>query len=332
LDQQEPPGPEGNAPPPAAGQEEDRLGLAAQRGRRDAGRGRELLPEVEVLGALEAVDVGETEEAVLHEAQADLGDAEAAEVSRDFILPPPIRRVQPERAGRCPGHGMAGLELQPPRGVREVRDPLAGHVYRVELVERLVAGPERPGRAQREERTAQLRLDVVAVAAISEGEQRAHARAAQPRVAEGDVGLVAVQARPPGELELLAAAQEVPLGEADGPDVAVADLGEPEAWNRGPGVERRDAHINRVGPPARRGPGLDPRVAEEAEPPQIALGLRQRFVVGAIAGAREQLAPDHRLAGEDVRAVGQAVRPRAPPLLLDHPLPADPTPYHHPPP
>jgi hypothetical protein len=200
--------------------------------------------------------------------------------------------------------------------VREIGHALAVLIQGIELVEGLDPRPERPGGGQGEERALDQELAAAAVAAVRQGHEGLHARAGHAGVEEGDERLVAVDVGPALDLDPLPAAEQVSLPDAQGPHAPVADLGHAQVRDGRPGVEGRDAHVHSLRAAARRGDGLDPRVAKEAGAAQVALGLRERLAVRATAGGHEQLAADHRLARARVQAIGEPIRPGEPTVAL----------------
>ena len=84
------------------------------------------MAQVEVLRALEPVDVREAQVSVLDEAQAGLRDAEPAEVGLHAVAAIAVGAVEPQRAVRGASDRAPPLEVQGPPLVGQVGDPPKG--------------------------------------------------------------------------------------------------------------------------------------------------------------------------------------------------------------
>ena len=274
-----------------------------KRGRGEAEEQAHLAAQVEVLGALHAVEVALDHEAVAHRLEAHPGVGEgavggsqehrlqgAAGAREDVARVgeaglPAVGRVA-DQAGR-----QAAVDLDEIGLVMEVGGDLPRLVEVLQAVVVVAQQAERPAGVERVEGLLDLQALPAAVAVVGVGGEQADAAPQQVRILEADQIRGAVDRADAGEVDLLAGAQEVAVLEREARAVAPAGAAEGGPPRESPDVARRHLDVD-LAVVAQDGADVD--------------------VVEVVVGAQQPRRLLDQLGGEDVPRLEQE-------LLGDHP-------------
>src|SRR5579864_5778008 len=291
---------------PAAVAPEDRRGPAEP--------GGEHPPEVEVLGALDLLEVADGDEAVLDELVADpgigegavggggVGRREAGSRGEEVAI---VGEAEAEALGEAVEQAgrQAAVDLEEVAPLAEAVDDLAAVVERVDadVVQRRDA--RRPAGVEGVEGALDVEGAGVAVAVVGEGEVDDAVGVAQAGVAVTDQLRGAVDVLEPRHLDVLAGAEEVLVLDVERGAVGAAGAAEVEAELQRPDVPRQHLEIDLA---LVLGDRPDGRLVQVAVVAQQPLALAQGLGRVGVAGLEEQLALDHLGPGGAVQAVDEA--------------------------
>jgi hypothetical protein len=117
---------------------------------------------------------------------------------------------------------------------------------------------------------------------------------------------VSIDIRTVSHFDPLAPPEKVMLRGTQAPDYLVPHFGESNLGHSGPGIKGDDSDIDFA---LFAGNGLDTRVSQKSEGPEVALGLSESFRVKGLPGSKEKLLPYDLFPSTDMELIGQAIDP-----------------------
>ena len=286
---------------------DERRLLSAERRRRQPQHRVRLGSEVEVLGPLELVDVRQPHEPVRHRSQADFGPAVVAAVAAHLRPVRPVGAVHTHGMVVAAQQGVTGFqvdELPPQRQPLDLDAVLDDRLRPRDVHD---SGRERPRIPQGQISALDREESLVTIAEPGGRCRQTEVRSEQLRVLIAHAIRHPIQVLPVRNGDRLPEPEEILLRCANLPDGAVLHLREVQAGCERPAVPGRHDDIDPLEAPVQvvvHLDRLDPRVPQEPQAAQVALGLFDQLAVERLAGLEQQLAPDDVIARADVNPVG----------------------------